>query len=251
MRSIVITLILLLSCLTTEAINVNAIKKQADQAYNKEQYEQARDLYLQLAQEGDNADVCYNIGNCYFRLDDVAHAILWYERARLLNPGDEDIRHNLAFAQTKTIDKIVPEEDIFFVRWYYTLLNSCSSTAWTLRGIICFALMLTCLLVYIFASRMLWRKLGFFASLFCFVAVILTNVFAWHLNKLINVRDRAIVIGQTAVIKSTPSDMGKDLMLLHAGTTMQITDSTMQQWVQIRLSNGKEGWIATKDIEKI
>lgn len=251
MRSIFLFLIWLSVSLSLQAVNVGQLKQQADKAYSQEHYEQARDLYLQISQEGDDAAVYYNLGNCYFRLDDIAHAILWYERAQLLDPSDEDVRSNLAFAQTKTIDKIVPEQDIFFVRWYYSLLNSCSSTGWTIRGIIAFALMLGCLLVYIFSTTLSLRKLGFFAAVFLFFAVVLTNIFAWHLDRLQKIRDRAVITDASVTVKSTPSETGKDLLLLHAGTTMQIIDSTMSTWIQIRLSNGKEGWIPVKSVEKI
>ena len=59
----------------------------------------------------------YNLGNAYYRMDDITHAVLAYERALLLSPGDTDVRFNLQMARSKTIDKIVPESEMFFVTW--------------------------------------------------------------------------------------------------------------------------------------
>ena len=90
-------------------------KVQADSAYAAEKYEEAIPIYTALLKEGEHADIYYNLGNCYYKTDRLALAILNYERAALLDPGSSDVRFNLELARSKTIDKITPESEMFFV----------------------------------------------------------------------------------------------------------------------------------------
>ncbi|MBQ0049189.1 MAG: tetratricopeptide repeat protein [Bacteroidales bacterium] len=230
---------------------ISDAKELADKAYAAERYEEAVKHYLSLTQQGEDANICYNLGNCYYRLDDIAHAILWYERAFLLSPGDGDIRHNLQLARSKTIDKIVPEEEIFFVVWYHSLLNVMSVNAWVLTGIILFALALSSLFVFFFSQTIKLRKIGFYGAIGMFLLAVCSNIFALQQHRRSQTRDRAIVLQGSVVVKSTPAQGGTDLFLLHAGTTMQILDNSMKEWYQIRLSDGKEGWIPVASIETI
>lgn len=235
----------------TSAVSAKILKEKADKLYSAEKYAEALEVYRQLAIKGESSDVYYNLGNCYYRLDDIANAILWYERALLLSPGDSDIRFNLQLARTKTIDKIVPEEEIFFSRWYHSLLNTMSVTAWVWFGIVCFALTLIGFLLFFLSPNIVVRKSGFYgAILLCFVTI-LSNVFAYQQKTRKESHDTAIVMQNSVVVKSTPADAGTDLFLLHSGTFLEIIDMTMKDWCQIRLSDGKEGWVPTSAIETI
>ena len=52
-------------------------------------------------------------------------------------------------------------------------------------------------------------------------------------------------------MKSTPSASGTDLFILHEGTRVDIEDNTMNEWMEIRMNDGKEGWIHKSDAEVI
>ena len=107
-----------------------ATKVDADALYEKERYREAADAYESvLKEQGVAAEVYYNLGNCYYKLDVIPLAVLNYERAILLDPGDADIRANLALARGKTIDKVVPPSEMFFVTWYRSLVNLMSVDA--------------------------------------------------------------------------------------------------------------------------
>ena len=80
--------------------------------------------------QGASAELYYNLGNAYYRTENITRAVLNYERALLLSPGDADIRFNLQLARSKTIDKIVPESEMFFVTWYRSLVNLMSVDGW-------------------------------------------------------------------------------------------------------------------------
>ena len=84
------------------------------------------------------------MGNAYYRLDNITQAVLAYERALMLSPGDKDIRFNLQFARSKTIDKITPESEMFFVTWYHALVSYTSVNNWAMVAIVSIIVSLFC-----------------------------------------------------------------------------------------------------------
>ena len=133
-------------------------KANADQAYAKEQYQQAIADYESLLKQGSNADIYYNLGNAYYRVGNITRAIINYERAALLSPGDADIRFNLQIARSKTIDKITPESEMFFFDWYRQFVNLTSVDGWARTALISLAIAIICALVYLFSQRLVARK---------------------------------------------------------------------------------------------
>lgn len=226
-------------------------KENADSAYVQENYTQAIKDYEELLENGVSADLYYNLGNAYYRTDNITRAVLNYERALLLSPGDKDIRFNLQMARSKTIDKITPESEMFFVTWYRSVVNMMSVDGWARMAIVSLGLAIALLLLYLFAGRILLRKLGFFCGLAFIVIFIFSNVFAWQQKKVLQNRTGAIIISSSAPIKSTPAKNGTDLFILHEGTKVEIIDGAMQEWKEIRLADGKEGWIESSRIEII
>lgn len=122
---------LIFFCLLAWAMPAHSITKaNADSAYANQQYQQAIKDYEELLTEGVSAEIYYNLGNAYYRTDNITRAVLNYERALLLSPGDRDIRFNLQMARSKTIDKITPESEMFFFTWYHALVNLLSVDGW-------------------------------------------------------------------------------------------------------------------------
>ena len=124
-----------------------ATKAEADSAYVRGQYQQAIAQYEALLKQGASADLYYNLGNAYYRTENIPEAVLNYERALLLSPGDRDIRFNLQIVRSKTFDKIVPESEMFFVTWYRSLVSMMSVDAWARTALVALALTIILLLV--------------------------------------------------------------------------------------------------------
>ena len=226
-------------------------KAEADSAYIRGQYQQAIKDYEMLLKQGASADLYYNLGNAYYRSENITRAVLNYERALLLSPGDRDVRFNLQIARAKTIDKIVPESEMFFFTWYRSLVSLMSVDAWAWTALIALALLIVLLLVYLFSDRIWLRKVGFFGGFVLLILFALSNLFAWQQKQDLLFRKGAIVISPSVTVKSTPAKNGTDLFILHEGTKVSITDGTMKGWMGIRIADGKEGWIESNMIEEI
>ena len=244
--------VLLLALMAWLPSDAGAITKaNADSAYARQQYQQAIKDYEELLHDGVSAELYYNLGNAYYRTDNITRAVLNYERALLLSPGDGDIRFNLQMARSKTIDKITPESKMFFVTWYHALVNIMSVDGWARTALVSFALAIVLALAYLFSARIWVRKVGFFGGLAFIAVFILANLFAYQQRQELVNRTGAIIISSAVPVKSTPSKSGTDLFILHEGTKVEITDGTMRGWKEIRVADGKEGWIETSKIEII
>ena len=226
-------------------------KNNADTEYQKGNYQQAIRDYEEILKNGESAEIYFNLGNAYYRTDNITKAVLNYERARLLSPGDDDINFNLQFARSKTIDKITPQSEMFFVTWYKSLVNFTSVDNWAKTGILCIVMALLLVFLYLFGPQLMLRKIGFFGGLAFFVIFLLSNLFAFQQKQALDNRTGAIIISPSVNIKKTPAKNSADQFVLHEGTRVDIIDKGMTDWRCIRVGDGREGWIETKAIEEI
>ena len=248
-RKSVVSIVVLLMLLPMAA-NA-ATKADADSAYVNGNYQEAIKGYEALLRNGASAELYYNLGNAYYRTENITRAVLNFERALLLSPGDSDIRFNLQIARSKTIDKIVPESEMFFVTWYRSLVNMMSVDGWGRTALVSLALVIVLFLVYLFSARVWMQKVGFFGGGVLLVLFVISNIFAWQQRQNLLYRQGAIVIAPSVTVKSTPAQNGTDLFILHEGTKVIITDGSMKNWREVRLADGKKGWIESKKIEVI
>lgn len=233
-------------------LSANAITKQnADDEYAKGNYQQAIKDYQEILKTGVSSEIYYNLGNAYYRTDNITQALLAYERALQLSPGDNDIRFNLQYARSKTIDKITPETEMFFVTWYNSLVNFTSVDRWANTAIVSIVMALLLILVFLFAPQMSARKSGFYGSAVFLLLFAFANLFAFQQKHELETKQGAIVIAPTVNVKKTPAASGTDVFVIHEGTRVDITDRGMKQWRGIKLADGREGWLKTSQIEEI
>ncbi len=228
-------------------------KAEGDELYKKEKYTEAAAAYEKAlkSEDGVSAALYYNLGNAYYKLDNIPLAILNYERALMIEPGDGDIRANLALARGKTADKVTPPSEMFFVTWWHNLCNMMSIYAWCVTAIISFALMLLGILAYLFSSNLTLRKVGVYGAMALFVLVIIANISAYTQNEAFNNRNSAIVVAPAIPVKSSPNNSSTDLFVIHEGSKVEILDSSMKQWREVKFEEGKQGWIPVSAIEVI
>ena len=184
-------------------------------------------------------------------MDNIAKAIVNYEKALVLNPGNGDIRFNLELAQSKTVDKVTPMSEVFLITWFKSLTNTMSEKGWAKMGIVTFILMLLCLALYFFGKKIALKKIGFIAALCLLLVCILSNVFASSQKSKAQSHSTAIIMAPSVTVKSTPNEGGTDLFILHEGRKVNIKDNTMREWKEIQLEDGNAGWVPTSVIEII
>ncbi len=244
--------LVLLTLLFLFPTTIQAVTKQdADAEYSKGNYQQAIKDYEELLKAGESAEIYYNLGNAYYRTENITRAVLSYERALLLNPADDDIRFNLQMARSKTIDKITPESEMFFFTWYRSLVNLMTIDGWAHLAIASIILTLILALVYLFASHLTLRKIGFYGGVLFLIIFLLSNLFAFQQKQMLMKRNGAIVTAPSVTIKKTPVANSADQGVIHEGTRVDIIDDTMRDWKEIHLADGREGWIPATQIEKI
>ena len=224
----------------------------ADSAYIQGDYLTAIDIYESVIEtQGTNATLYMNLGNCWLKRDEVAKAILCYERAYLIDPSDPDIRFNLELARTKTVDKVAQVNELFIVVWFRKLLSVFDVNGWALFTVILFTVAMILTGVFLFSKKRGVRKLSFSFSVIFLLLSILSFIFATTQMGNIRNRDTAIIMSPSITVKSTPSSAGTDLFIIHEGRKVQILDSSMKEWVEIRLEDGKTGWIPVNVMEII
>lgn len=252
MKSFIIIFIysisLLCPALANDSINV---KSKADSAYMNEKFHDAIKLYDRIEHKETSPEVCYNLGCCYYRLDNMAKSILWFERALLLSPGDKDVRSNLELARTKTIDKIIPQHEFILFSAFRSVVNMMSLQAWTYTSILLFVLFLVAVGVFFFSNTILMRKSAFFLSFVMLLMSVVGNVCANQQKNFALNRNKGIVMSPAVTVKSTPSESGNDLFVIHEGTRVEITDNSLKEWCEVKIADGKIGWIQKKTFEII
>lgn len=232
-------------------IESNYSKQQGDSAYLNKDYTLAIQIYENILKEGEAAEIYYNLGNSYYKSNLIGKAILNYERALLLQPGNGDIRANLEIAQAKTIDKITIIPEIFFISWAKTLINCISIDAWAKWGIVTFILFLAAISLYLFSNKLNIRKIGFALSVTFILISVFSNIFASIQKDRFTQRNHAIIVSPSVIVRSTPNENGVSLFVIHEGLKVEIKDNSMNSWKEIRLTDGKVGWIPINSIEII
>lgn len=211
-------------------------------------YDKALQVWNEIYRTGyRSANLDYNIGNAYFKLNNIPSAILYYERAYLLKPGDENINYNLQVARTLNVDRFQEIPELFFIKWYNFVSLSLSTNTWAKFSIVTFIIFLLFLSLYIYSSRHRSKILGFwFALLFIFLSLS-TLAFTIRNKSMVYNSHKAIITSPLISGKSSPDKSGNDLFVLHEGTKVTIEDE-VGEWLEIRLSDGNKGWVPGNSI---
>jgi tetratricopeptide (TPR) repeat protein len=250
MRRLCLLLLLGIMAVAVHASGEDDIVK-ANKAYSAGSFAVAAETYRKVAEAGYEApELFYNLGNSYFKMNDFPHAILWYERARRLDPGNEDISFNLNVASTKISDKIEPLPELFYKKWFGAIIQLFSVDTWARIGICLFIGSLLCGLIYIVSRVLFLRKLGFWLASGMFILSVVTLSLAWSGYSVSKSTAEAIIFAPTITVKSSPDDKGTDLFVVHEGTKVRLLDN-ISGWYEIRIANGSVGWLPESSLEKI
>jgi tetratricopeptide (TPR) repeat protein len=246
MKSYLIVLLSLLAFLTVQAEtngHYHKLMEEGNFHYQNNAFEEALAKYNEVIDAGFySAELYYNSGNCYYKLNQIPEAILYYEKALKLDPSDSDAAFNLEIANTQIIDEITPLPTLFYEEWISTFRQTFSSKSWSLISILFFWLLLGTLVTYLLTGNVGVKKLSFVALLFAGVCSLASFRMAGVMHKTETVSAYAIIFEPSVDVRSEPSGDSTRLFVIHEGLKVA-TESDVNGWVEVVLPDGNKGWV--------
>ena len=249
-----ISLLILLCLLPVSAISQETADEKfirGGDSFTAGDYEKALEIWIDIYNTGyRSAELEYNIGNAYFKLNNVPEAIIFFERAHLHKPADEDINYNLQIARTLVVDRFEEIPELFFVRWYNFLALVMPTNSWARLSLTTFILCLIFLSVYFYTSKYKLKVTGFWLAILLLIVSLASLALTFRNKTLVYDNKNAIIFSPVVNGKSSPDNSGTDLFVLHEGTKVSVEDE-VGEWLEIRLSDGNKGWIPANSLEII
>ena len=250
-RAIVVNIILILFLAGIAGQTPEERYSQAGELYSSGDYSGAAAIYKQLYLNGYRSEnLLFNAGNAFFKTGDYASAILFYERAKLIAPADEDVDYNLQITRSKVTDRFETVPQLFFVRWFDFLALMATTNAWAVAALSLFIVALLCAVVFLTKARAKGRLLSFWLAVAALILSALMVSLALRNNSLVNHNDRAVVTCSIVTGRSAPGDGGSELFVIHSGTTVSV-EQELGDFREVRLPDGNKGWIRGDCMEKI
>jgi len=229
----------------------DSLLTEANQQYTDGKYEQAIDLYQRILKGNmESAEVYYNLGNAFYKTGKFTSAIISYERARLLAPNDDDIQFNLEIANQHVVDAIKPLPKLFFIRWWQSLTNKFPADGWAKISVVSFILALILAGFFFFSASSGLKRTSFWAGILILSVAVFSYNFAARQEKRMTEHRFAIITQPSVTVKSSPSEGGTNLFLIHEGLKVEILEN-LGTWNNIRLADGNQGWLPDSSMEKI
>ena len=219
--------------------------------YNDGKYQAAITRYESVLATGQqSAEVYFNLGNCYYKLHQVAPAIYNFEKALQLNPNDSEIQTNLEFAQKMTIDDIKVIPKVGFDKLIADFTSSYHYDTWAWITVVFGFIFLAFFIGYYF-SPTAFKKRIYFSGMFVVLLLIITSVSSgiFEKNRLANEK-AAIVFAETASLKGEPKATSQETILLHEGAKVYILES-IANWKKVKLTDETTGWIEENAIKEL
>ena len=225
---------------------------KANNLYNDSKYEKSIEIYFEILDSGvHSSELYYNLGNSFYKLNDIPNSILFYEKSLKLNPTDKDIINNLKMVNNAIIDDITKIPEPFFDNQLNKISKNLSYSNWGLISLIISFLFLLLFIFYFFSKEPIVKRTSFTLLLVLLFLIGITTKISLHAYEKNHLEKYAIIFSSKIEIKSEPNERSENLLILHMGTKVKIIDSFNDEWVKIKLVNGQEGWINNNEIKII
>ena len=255
----IITVLLLTVCSVTcfsqsefELSDVNEKFLEANNLYNDSKYEQSIQVYLQILDSGVHSpELYFNIGNAYYRLNDISNCILNYEKSLKLDSSDNEVINNLNMVKNALIDDIAVVPPSFIDKQLNKISNLMDYSSWGIALILLSFMFLLFFLIYFFSNKPIIKRTAFTSLFFIIILISLTSWISINTYEKNHLEKYAIIFSTKIEIKADPNERSENLLTLHLGTKVRIIDNFNDEWVKIKLVNGQEGWIKNDQIKMI
>lgn len=222
--------------------------RKAEKAYDNRKYPEAIEHYEKLIKDGFKAHQLYfNLGNAYYRNNQLGKAIYNYELALKMEPNDEDVRINLGIASSKTVDKVDSKENFFISAVKSNVLYSYPTSTWAWWSIAGISLTSILFFAFIGSSRLFAKRIYLFLSLLFFSLFFVSYFIGYSALKTKFENKFAIILSREVKVVNEPTPLGKSKFTLHEGTKIKVVEKN-GDWVLIKLDNGNEGWIKLNEV---
>lgn len=242
--------ILFLFLLSTQIFFAQSFEK-GNKSYQKGNYKEAIVHYERILKDKkQSAELYFNLGNCYYKLNKVAPAIYNFEKALLLNPNDKDIQNNLKFAQKLQIDDIKEVPKVGFNRVIQDFISSNHFNTWAWIAVVMSFLFLLFFVIYYFGETTLLKRTFFIGMILTIFGIILSVSSAIFEKANYDNDQPAIVFAEITAVKTEPNGNATTAFTLHEGTKVYVYE-TVDNFKKIELSDGKKGWIEASAIKEL
>ncbi len=220
---------------------------EGNRRYRMGDYQGAVGSYERALNHGFASEALYyNMGNAYFRLDEIGQAVRYYEKARRIAPAIPELEHNLTIAREQTVDSFSRLPEPFWMPVWSALLRTLGSIGLFLIGALFYLVACGAIAMRIRTGQTPWRRRVLSAALVLAVCF-MSFGFAASAEE---VRDRkGVVLVDQSSLHEEPDDASSDLKV-HEGLVVEII-AAAGEWSHVRLPNGTRGWLLSEDLGEI
>jgi len=250
-NAVVLIIIFLSSCGFIKAQELDTLMKAGNDYFQNKQFPEAIVSYETILNQGYlSSDLYYNLGNAFYRTGELGKAILYFEKALKISPGNDDAAYNLKIVNARTVDKIQEIPPLFLIKWWNILLSSFTSTGWQVIIFVFYMLLLVCIALYFLIKHLQVQKFSFIFGVLNIIALFFSVILFFSSLSMESSNDHGILLQSVANAKISPDTQSNDAFVIHEGIKFQIEDK-VNNWVKIKLSDGKVGWLPANTFEEI
>ncbi len=216
----------------------------------KEDHNGAIQTYHQLASEGKiSLELYYNLANSYLALDSLAQAILYYEKALLINPKDQDVLNNLEIAKDKLPERLTEIDEFFLIRFWKSFYKSLQANTWAWLNIVLGLAILIMVYIRFYRPEYLpgkWWTVLFLTVSFFLLVILLAGYHRRDFSK----GGQTSIMMEDVFMKSGPDERSDDIKRLYPGYKLILLDE-INGWYKVRTIDREEGWVHPQDVRII
>jgi tetratricopeptide (TPR) repeat protein len=231
--------------------NPKELFDQANELYRTNSYKKAIELYESIEMQGMiSSELYFNMGNSYYKLNEIAESIYNYEKALQVNPQNKDAKVNLVFAKRMTIDAIEELPKTVLQNFETDYLQELSINQWAWISIGASLGLLFFFIGYYFSYVPSQKRIYFAALVACLLLLLCSFIISFKEHQYQTNKLEAIVFQEVVTVKNAPSENSDDVFELHEGTKVTVLDK-VAAWKKIKLADGKVGWIPKKALKEL
>lgn len=249
-NSFTIIALLISLVMRAEVSDPIGVFQEANTLYENQQYDEAKEQYQTLLNaELYSSELYQNLGNTYYKLDDIPSAILYFEKALKLSPGDDNIMHNLQLCNKKVADKNTQMKSVRLDDWFFSFISH-SPNYWALSSIFLFVIGFGLLILYLFAGSTKLKKLSFYSGLTAVLLGIISIGFAGFHKAKLTAEEAAIIFKPSIELMNEPSENSSVAFVLHEGSKVTLLNQN-ENWYEVKFGDGKIGWLQKEFVKVI